>query len=160
MVTSSTPIKSGTDIGERFRTAPGPSSSVPRQAPPSSPKRQTTVAAARFPRQLSQIRGDLAGLSGPKFTSSTSALVSLLLLNFAWSIWRTIVNHKSGLRQQLTKNVAGIWVVGFGILILAEFQPQLALLFTILFTIGNILTTVSGQGNAIKTLTSVFTKGG
>jgi hypothetical protein len=147
-----------TDIQKRFN-ATAPSSPVNRPAPPKT-KRQTTVGAARVPglKDLSGWRNDLASLSPPKFTSGTGATTSLLFLNLAWSLWRTIVGGAD--RKTLVRNVAGIWIVGIGILILAEFQPQLALAFAVLFTIGNIVSNVQGNSKAVKTLSTIFTKGG
>lgn len=157
------------------RSSPVPT--APKTAPKRAPKRRPSVGVAKFPRPA-QIRSDLAGLSAPKFTSSTGAVVSLLFLNFAWSVWRTIVNAGSDVRTKLVQNVAGIWVVGLGILLLAEFQPHLALLFVILLTIGNIIsetqgttvfgwfgvktgqTPIPGQANAITAFGDIFTKGG
>jgi hypothetical protein len=109
------------------------------------------------------VRSDLANLSGPKFTSPTGALTSLLFLNLAWSMWRTIVAE--GNRTTLVQNVAGIWVVGLGILVVAEFEPKLALLFAILFTIGNVImstgnkTAVQANKTAVQAFSDIFTKG-
>jgi hypothetical protein len=75
-----------------------------------------------------------------------------------WSMWRTIVGGSD--RKTLVRSVAGIWVVGLGILIFAEFQPKLALMFVILLTIGNILSNVQGNTTAVGAFSRIFAKGG
>jgi hypothetical protein len=70
-----------------------------------------------------------------------------------------------GNRTTLVQNVAGIWVVGLGILVVAEFEPKLALLFAILFTIGNVImstgnkTAVQANKTAVQAFSDIFTKG-
>lgn len=147
------PIKAGTKIKLASAKASAPYKT------PKQPTRSNAVGAIKFPRPA-EIRSDLAGLKPPKFTSGNGAVISLIFLNFAWSMWRVIANNDTGVRTQLVRTVAGIWVVGLGILILAQFQSQLALMFAVLLTIGNILSNVKGNPKAIRAFGDIFTKGG
>ena len=101
-----------------------------------------------------------SSVSAPDLTKPTGVVLTLLALNVAWTIWRTAVTAPGHLIRSLPKAFAGIWVVGLGILIVAEFNAQLAVLFTILVTIGNVLFDNAANHRAIGALNTLFGKAG
>ena len=83
----------------------------------------------------------------------------LLFLNLVWSMWRTVIGGHD-LRGELVREVAGIWFVGLGVLIVAEFNPQLAMWFMVLVTVGNILLNNAANKAAIKGVSTIFVGSG
>lgn len=136
---------------------------------------QTTLTEAKAQRdrlraerhvevQAESLRSRGSGLSrrlAPKsvVSSPQGICVSLLALNGVWLIWRHIASVGAGKTPlvqlsspELVRGFTGLWVVGLGILILAEWAPAIAVPFAILFTIGNLL----GGGAANKAATTAL----
>jgi hypothetical protein len=132
---------------------------TPAPAPPKSPKKPTKLQVLR------KTENDLGNISLPSFTSDTGAVVMLIVLNLAWSVFRTFAENPeadttlgaaSSIHGQLVKIVTGSWVVGLGLLIIHEFEPHLAMLLALFFLLGNIVTNNLGNKAAINALNRLF----
>jgi hypothetical protein len=117
---------------------------------------------------FSKAQNDIGGISLPKFTSDTGAVVGLIALSMVWSLIRTFAtadSTQSGLgaaapvHAQLVRVMAGTWVVGLGILIVHEFDPHVAMLFALLVLVGNVLTNNAGNKAVINALGVVLGTG-
>ena len=95
-------------------------------------------------------------VSAPDLQKPTGVVLGLLAANLLWTIWRTTVTSPGKLIHKLPQAVAGLWVVGLGVLILAEFNARLAMLFMVLVTIGNVLFNSAANQSAITALNSLF----
>lgn len=95
-------------------------------------------------------------LSAPDLQKPTGIVLALLAANLLWTVWRTTVTAPGKLLTVIPQAVAGLWVVGLGLLIVAEFNPRLAMLFIVLVTIGNVLFNNAANQSAITALNSLF----
>lgn len=96
-------------------------------------------------------------ISGPDLTKPTGAVVSLLALNFGWTVFRTAVTKgPSDVFHSMIRSFAGLWFVGLGVLIMAEFNARLAVLFMVLVTVGNVVSDNAANRVAIATLDKLF----
>ena len=132
------------------------SSNYSRRTSQERPENQRSSYTSQTPRL--QSRG-FPTIQAPTLNNPTTILVVLLFLNLVWSMWRTVISAKN-VRQELTREVAGIWVVGLGVLIVAEFNPQLALWFMVLITLGNVLFNSAANKTAIKGVSAAFVGSG
>lgn len=132
--------------------------------PPSSsvPEHRRTVQK----RQAVKSQGIRSGLStvrnasAPDLKNPTGGLLGLLALNFAWTVWRGTVTNPGHILPTIMRSAAGLWFVGLGVLLVAEFNPQLAVLFMVLITIGNVLQDNGPNMQAISILNTAFGKAG
>jgi len=95
-------------------------------------------------------------VSPPDLKKPTGIVLALLASNLLWTIWRTTVTSPGKLIHVLPQAIAGLWVVGLGVLILAEFNARLAMLFMVLVTVGNVLFNSAANQSAITALNSLF----
>lgn len=142
-------------------TDPTPSSSPSPE--PTRKKRASKVAG--FTKSFGGIQNDVGNISLPSFTSDTGAVIALIGLNMAWSVFREFASNPeadstlgaaSPLHGSLVKIVTGAWVVGLGLLLVHEVDPHVAMLLALLFVIGNILSNNAGNKAAINALNTVF----
>jgi hypothetical protein len=114
-------------------------------------------------------QNDVGGLSLPKFTSDTGAVVMLVAINMAWSIFRTFATAPNAdpalgaagsVHGKLVRITAGAWVVGLGLLIVHEIDPHVAMLLALLFVIGNVLANNAGNKAVISAFDTLFAGNG
>jgi hypothetical protein len=68
----------------------------------------------------------------------------------------TTLGTASPIHPEVVKILTGTWVIGLGLLVLHEVDPHVAMLFALLFVIGNVLTNNAGNQAAINALSTVF----
>jgi hypothetical protein len=150
----------------------GPRRPTPTRRPPAPEPdkgRKTVGGVIGQPfKVFSKAQNDIGSISLPKFTSDTGAVVMLVALNMGWSLLRTLTEHADddpdkgaagSQHGQLVKIVAGTWVVGLGVLIVHAFDPHVAMLFALLFVIGNVLSDNAGNTAVINAFDRVFVGG-
>jgi hypothetical protein len=120
-----------------------------------APENRPEYYASRRP----AIRDTISGarqVTSSDFGKPTGILIGLLAVNFAWTLFRTIVNNPNKVFHTALQALTGLWVVGLGVLIVAQFNPRLAMLFMALITVGNVLGNNAVNNRAISALNGVF----
>lgn len=120
------------------------------------PTEQEVTRKKRHGAVVGGLRQTAKSVSAPDLQKPTGIVLALLAANLLWTIWRTTVTSPGKLIHKLPQAVAGLWVVGLGVLILAEFNARLAMLFMVLVTVGNVLFNSAANQSAMTALNSLF----